>query len=274
MTAFGVLFVIGAALAVWAFWIEPSRLVVKRVTLDWKPAAGRGLRIALISDLHVGSPFVGLDKVREVVAAINQEECDLVVIAGDFVASGRIGAAPRVMPEVFAPELQKLRSRLGVLAVLGNQDWWYSHPGVRRPLQSHGITVLHNRAVSYPTGSGKLWIAGLGELWAKEDDMKATLEDVPHGAPVILLTHNPDIFPTAPPRVNLVLAGHTHGGQVKFPFIGAPVVPSQYGQRYAAGYIEENGRRMFVTTGVGTSILPVRFGVPPEIVILTLGSQP
>lgn len=272
MPAFGALFIAGAGLAGWAFWIEPSRLVVKGVTLDWAPEAGRGLRIALLSDLHVGSPHVGLERLRSVVEAVNRESPDLILLAGDFVV-GRQGQA-RVKPGVFAPELGKLRARLGVIAVLGNHDWWYSGLHVRQALEANGVTVLDNQAVSCETGAGTLWVAGLGELWLKRNDMNAALESVPEGAPLILLAHNPDIFPTVPARVNLVLAGHTHGGQVTFPFIGAPVVPSRYGQRFAAGYIAENGRRMFVTTGVGTSILPVRFGVPPEIVILTLGSQP
>ncbi|MGH9861243.1 MAG: metallophosphoesterase [Candidatus Acidiferrales bacterium] len=264
--------VTAAGLAVWAFWIEPSRLVVKRVTLEWKPEAGRGLRIALVSDLHVGSPHVGLERLSAVVEMVNRESPDLILLAGDFVVGKAAGEAV-MESHVFAPELGKLRARLGVVAVLGNHDWWYLGGKVQRDLRAHGITVLHNQAVPYETPAGKLWVAGLGELWVKMNDISATLRDVPEGAPVILLTHNPDIFPGVPADVNLVLAGHTHGGQVKFPFIGAPVVPSQYGQRYVAGYIEENGRRMFVTTGVGTSILPVRFGVPPEIVILTLGER-
>ncbi|MGH9794344.1 MAG: metallophosphoesterase [Candidatus Acidiferrales bacterium] len=268
--ALSVLFIIAAGLAAWAFWIEPSRLVIKRVTLEWKPEAGRGLRIALLSDLHVGSPHVGLERLASVVETVNREAPDLILLAGDFVVGVEAGEAV-MEPHVFAPVLGKLRARLGVVAVLGNHDWWYLGGKVQRDLRAHGITVLHNQAEAYETDAGKLWIAGLGEIWVKLDDMNATLRDVPEGAPVILLTHNPDVFPSVPARLNLVLAGHTHGGQVKFPFVGAPVVPSQYGQRYAAGYIEENGRRMFVTTGVGTSILPVRFGVPPEIVILTLG---
>jgi uncharacterized protein len=90
---------------------------------------------------------------------------------------------------------------------------------------------------------------------------------------VILLTHNPDIFPGVPTRVALTLAGHTHGGQVRLPFVGRPIVPSQFKQRYAAGHLTEDGRQLFVATGVGTSILPVRFRVPPAVTVLTLASE-
>ncbi len=276
LLALSVLFIAAAGLAAWAFWIEPSRLVTERVTLDWKPEAGRGLRIALMSDLHVGSPHMDLERLADVVETVNRESPDLILLAGDYLVGHPVtdpAGKTVVPPESIASELGKLRARLGVIAVLGNHDWWYSGATVRQALEAHGITVLENQAAPYHTGAGTLWIAGLGELWLRMSDVKAALREVAEGEPVILLTHNPDIFPSVPAGVNLVLAGHTHGGQVKLPLLGAPVVPSQYGQRYAAGYIQENGRRMFVTTGVGTSILPVRFRVPPEIVILTLGES-
>jgi predicted MPP superfamily phosphohydrolase len=95
---------------------------------------------------------------------------------------------------------------------------------------------------------------------------------VPQDEPVLLLTHNPDVFPDVPARVTLTLAGHTHGGQVALPILGRPVVPSRYGQRYADGLVMEDGRALFVSSGIGTSILPVRFRVPPEIAIVTLSA--
>lgn len=109
------------------------------------------------------------------------------------------------------------------------------------------------------------------DLWTRGADVAASLKHVESDDdPVLLLTHNPDIFPDVPPRVSLTLAGHTHGGQVNFPFFGRLVVPSRYGQRYAMGHVVEGGRHLFVSGGVGTSILPVRFRVPPEIVVITI----
>ena len=123
------------------------------------------------------------------------------------------------------------------------------------------------------TEAGPLWAAGVSDWWTGHHDIKAALARVPDdGTPVLLLTHNPDIFPTVPSRVTLTLAGHTHGGQVRVPLFGPPIVPSDFGQRFVAGHIVEGGRHLYVATGVGTSILPVRFLVPPAVTILTLGS--
>jgi predicted MPP superfamily phosphohydrolase len=119
----------------------------------------------------------------------------------------------------------------------------------------------------------QLWLAGLADLWTRPQYIDETIAQVPQGAPLIALTHNPDIFPQVPSRVNLLLAGHTHGGQVRFPLIGSVVESSKYGERYEAGHVVENGHDLFVTTGIGTSIQPVRFGVPPEIVLLVLKSR-
>jgi predicted MPP superfamily phosphohydrolase len=113
-------------------------------------------------------------------------------------------------------------------------------------------------------------VVGIADLWTRKPDIEGGLHQVEIDDPVLLLTHNPDIFPGVPQRVSLTLAGHTHGGQVNLPVAGRLVVPSKYGQRYAFGYIVEDGRHLFVGGGVGTSILPVRFRVPPEVVILTL----
>jgi predicted MPP superfamily phosphohydrolase len=255
-----------AMLALWAFWIEPSQLVVHHASTGWR---GPTLKVALLSDLHIGAPHVGLDKLRQLVQMVNAESPDVVMIAGDFVTRGVLGGRA-VEPELIARELKQIRAPLGVVAVLGNHDWWYDGTRVIRAFQAEGIQVLENAAVRVESRGGPLWIAGISDQWTQQSNWAAALRNVTDDSAVLALTHNPDAFRGMPPRADLLLAGHTHGGQVRFPLIGAPIVPSQYGQRYLRGLIEENGRRMFVTTGVGTSMLPVRFGVPPEIVILTL----
>jgi predicted MPP superfamily phosphohydrolase len=116
------------------------------------------------------------------------------------------------------------------------------------------------------------WLVGLADLWTRPQHINETIAKVPQGSTVIALTHNPDIFPRVPQTVPLLLAAHTHGGQVNIPLIGTPIVPSDFGTKYTAGHVFENGHHMFVTTGIGTSILPIRFRVPPEIVILTIKS--
>lgn len=268
-----VILVIAGSLAVWAFFIEPNRLVTRYETLqiDQWPYKGSALKIALLSDLHAGSAFINEAKLRTIVERTNQLNPDLILMAGDFVAGGRDNGE-RLEPETFAPILKNLHAPLGVYAVLGNHDWWYNAPKVRTALEANGIKVLENESVELNGPGGPFVLVGLADLWEGQQRVQETIAKIPAGPPVIALTHNPDIFPQLPQRVMLLLAGHTHGGQVRFPLIGTVVHSSRYGDRYVAGHVVENGHHLFVTTGIGTSIVPVRFGVPPEIVLLTVKS--
>ena len=256
----------------WAFWLEPAGLTVveERVALGW-PA--RPLRIAVLTDLHVGSPFNGRDKLREVVDRTNAARPDVICILGDLVIQGVLGGR-FVSPEDIATELQRLRAPSGVVGVLGNHDAWLDHDRVQRTLERQGVRILEETAARLETAAGPVWVAGISDFWTGRHDIAAALAAVKDdGAPVVLLTHNPDVFPDVPRRVTITLAGHTHGGQVRLPFLGRPIVPSQFGQRFAAGHIVEDGRHLFVATGVGTSIVPVRFRVPPAVTVLTLQAQ-
>ena len=257
----------------WAFFIEPNRLVLRQeaITIDGWPRALSGLKIAVVSDIHAGSAFIDDDKVRLIVARTNQLQPDLIVILGDYIA-GNGRTSHRVEPEVFAPMLKELHAPLGVYSVLGNHDWWYDGYKVRRELEANGIKVLENEVARIDVRGTPLWLVGLADLWTRPQRIDQTIAQVPEGEPLIALTHNPDIFPQVPQRVPLLLAGHTHGGQVRFPFIGSVVESSRFGERYEMGHVFENGHHLFVTTGIGTSIVPVRFGVPPEIVLLELKS--
>jgi predicted MPP superfamily phosphohydrolase len=266
-----VLVLIPVLTGVYAFLIEPNRLVVKEETIElanW-PSGFQDLKIAVISDLHVGSPFIDADKVHYIVWKINQAKPDLVVLLGDYMIQDVVGGG-QVEPEVIAENLKGLRARHGVYAVLGNHDWWYDGPRVLRALEAVGIRVLDDDVHKIERGDQAIWLAGLRDVWTGRSDVAGALRKVTDDSAIVALTHNPDLFVNIPPRVILTLAGHTHGGQVNIPFFGRKKVPSIYGQRYAVGHIFENDHHLFVTTGVGTSIIPVRFRVPPEIVILTL----
>ena len=265
----------------WGFWWEPRQLVTVRQTLalpGW-PAGAGPLRVALISDLHAGGPFVKPEKIREIVTRINAENPDLVLIAGDFISESLYGhrgiigvvGGHYLDPEKIAEPLAALHPRYGVFAVLGNHDWHYRPDKLTAALAVNHVTVLENRAVALPGG---LWLAGIGDLFAGRNDLALAFKEIPPGAKVIALMHNPDLFPQLPASAILGIAGHTHGGQVSLPFIGPPFTSSRYGQRYVHGHIVENGRDFFVTSGIGETGLPVRFRVPPEIVILTLGGDP
>ncbi len=264
--------VVASVLGGWAFVWEPSRLTVveREVPLFHLERGLGGLRIAVVSDLHIGAPHVGIEKLRAVVEAIDAAHPDLIVVLGDLVVQGVLGGQ-FVEPERIAVELSRLKSPLGTVSVIGNHDAWLDRTRVRRALEGQGVRVLEDECVRLAFRGAPFSVCGLRDLWTGNPDVKETLRAVSDDAPVLLLTHNPDIFPEVPARVTLTLAGHTHGGQVNFPIVGRPIVPSRYGERFAAGIIEEDGRTMFVTTGVGTSIIPVRFRVVPEVAIVRLG---
>ncbi len=254
---------------IWGFWLEPRSLRVEEVHLPLAWPYSRPLRVAVASDLHVGSPYETVEHLKTVVDRINATNPDLICLLGDFVTADALGG--NVEPEELTAELSRLRAPAGVAAVLGNHDHAKGSHRMHDALTRAGIRVLEDTAVSIVTPSGPLWIAGVSDFWSGKHDVKRALGSIPSGGtPIIVITHNPDIFPEIPKRVLLTLAGHTHGGQVRLPLIGSPIVPSRYGQRYVMGHIQEDGRDLFVTTGVGTSGIPVRFGVPPVISVLTI----
>ena len=260
-------------LGAWTFVYEPSSFSVRRYELSLPTWPGDlhgldGLEIALLADIHVGSPYRGLDKLREIVHDTNAAEPDLVVLAGDYVIDNVLGGE-FVAPEELAPVLGELDAPLGVYAVLGNHDWWLDGRRVAAALEAAGIRVLHDEAVEL----GGFWLVGLEDWGEARPDVKKALSAVDDASPVVAFTHNPDLFLTIPARVSLTLAGHTHGGQVRFPWLGTPIVPSRYGQRFAHGHIVEEDRHLFVTSGLGTSIIPARFRVPPEIALLRLSTD-
>jgi uncharacterized protein len=257
----------------WAFLIEPNRLVVREqaIRIDNWPREFNGLRIAVLSDIHAGGWFIDDKKLRTIVQRTNQLQPDLIVILGDYM-SGNSQTSDRVEPEVFGATLKDFQAPLGVYSVLGNHDWWYSGAKVRRGLEQNGIKVLDDEVAQINVRGNPLWLVGLADLWTRPQRVEQTVAKVPQGGTMIALTHNPDIFPRLPQRVPLLLAGHTHGAQVRFPFIGTVVHSSDFGKKYERGHVFEDNHHLFVTTGIGTSILPLRFGVTPEIVLLTLNS--
>jgi len=260
-----------AVLGVWAFIVEPASLTTSRQALalpGW-PKELAGLKVAVLADLHVGSPFNGIDNLERIVRMTNELAPDLVLIPGDLVIDGVLGGR-WVSPEDSAAVLSRLSAPLGVWASLGNHDWWLDAPRVQTALEKRGIRALENDAVYLARGGAHFWLIGISDFREGPLDLPRARSKVTGAGPVLAFTHNPDVFPVIPWGFSLLVAGHTHGGQVRIPLFGTPIVPSKYGQRYAAGHVVENGRHLFVSPGIGTSILPVRFRVPPEITLLEL----
>ena len=241
-----------AAAAGWALGVEPRRLRLRRETVrvpGW-PEGLAGLRVAVVSDLHAGMPHAGAERVARIARAIAHEQPDLVVLLGDFVDATRLGRSRWISPERVAGQLAQARGPLGTVAVLGNHDWSRGGARVARALRAAGIRVLENEARAVRRGDTRLWIAGVADLRRRKPSL-AVLDAVPLGEPVLLLSHDPDLFPHVPRRVSLTLAGHTHGGQINLPVVRRHLIPSRHGARYRSGLIEEEGRRLFVTRGVG-----------------------
>lgn len=251
---------------------------------------GAKMRLVMVADLHAGGPNMDEDRVQQAVDLANAQGGDMILLMGDYRATHR-WQTRRVPIEAAAPILAGLRARLGVHAVLGNNDWWdhvrktgtFVGPTVtQKVLEGVGIGVLANSAVQV----GGVWLLGLDSQsamqmrggnpndWVGKSDIKATMAQMTGDGPALLLAHEPDIFADLARhdpegRIVLTLSGHTHGGQVRFgPW--APVVPSQYGARFAYGLMHEGGRDLVVSGGLGCSGLPVRFGVPPEITVVDL----
>jgi uncharacterized protein len=284
-------FVTAVALGAYAVGIEPMLLThVKRYALTpphWP--AGLKLRVVALADIHACRPWMTQERIASLAEEANALQPDLIVLLGDYIAGMRL-VSQRVTPPQWADALSGLKAPLGVLSILGNHDWWNDgfaqRAGVgptiaRKALEKVGIPVLENDAVRLEKDGHGVWIAGLADQLAllptKKgdrpkglDDLDGTLAKVSDSSPVILLAHEPDIFPKVPWRVSLTLSGHTHGGQVRL-FGYSPIVPSRYGNRYAYGHVVESDRNLIVSGGLGFSNLPIRFGMRPEILSIDLG---
>ncbi len=265
----------------YAVAIEPRfRLKVANYHLTLNAWAGvEPMRIAVLADIHACRPWMPVERIFEIVRRTNALRPDIVLLLGDFAAGMRRFRTGRVRADEWGQVLGGLKAPLGVLSVLGNHDWWSDVEAVRDALVAANIQVLENHAVRLNHKGAPVWIAGLGDQWAIPlrgggykgvDDLDKTTAALTGNAPAILMVHEPDIFPEVPERYAVTFAGHTHGGQVYLPVFGRLVVPSRFGNRYAYGHIEEAGRTMVVSGGLGCSIAPIRFRVPPEITLVTV----
>ena len=246
--------------------------------------AGLTIRVGVIADIHACEPWMPAARVRAIADQCNALSPELILLLGDFNAGHRLVTGP-VMPAAWAEALSVLRAPLGTYAILGNHDWWHGPvPGmsggpeeVRRALRSIDIRVLENESLLIDRGGKRFWLAGLADQIAYPmagrghkgaDDLAGTLKQVRDESPIVMLAHEPYAFARMPDRVALTLSGHTHGGQIVVPGLGPIITPSR---RYNYGHIVEGGRNLIVSGGLGESGVPARFGVPPELLDITLG---
>ena len=254
------------------FYVEPARLVERDYTLplsNW-PLACDGLRVDAITDTHTGSPRNGLDKLDRIVAKLVASDADIVVMTGDYVILSVL-AGTYIPAATIAEHLKPLIARKPVYAVLGNHDWWKDGPSVSRAFASAGVRMIDNMALPIEADGCSFWLAGLGDLLEGRPNVRATFAMIPADAPVIAITHEPALWPRIPAQATLTIAGHTHGGQIN-PF--GLLTPTRFKPHsyQLKGSYSIDGRSLFVSPGIGTSILPMRLGVPPEISRLTLRS--
>ncbi|MBA3770338.1 MAG: metallophosphoesterase [Blastocatellia bacterium] len=286
-----VLSAIGLLCVGYGYFIEPHRLVVTQQNIqieNWNPAFD-GFRIAMIADIHGGSNGVTSEKLQEIVRRVNEQNVDLVVMLGDYVSQahtgGPIADRPLKMPmSEIADGLAGITAKHGVLCVFGNHDGYYGDELIAAELERVGYKVLQNEVETITRDGQPLRILGLKDHLKLTDGWTRTAAEVRElirttgAGDVVILEHSPDTLQTVTgylsvgPELKLFLAGHTHGGQIWLPLLGTPAIPSSYGQRYARGHVKENGVDMFVTSGIGESLLPFRFMVPPEIAVITIRS--
>ncbi len=237
--------------------------VVRRTAMELPglPARPAPVRIALISDIHVAEPQMPPERLRRIVAQINALRPDIVLIAGDLLGEGYLITRHYSAEEAVAP-LGGLGAPLGVYVAPGNHDHTTDLPGLARALRRHGLVLLVNAAVQ----AGPLVIGGLDDAHIGLDDIPGTVRQMDRfSGGRVILSHSPDAFPRLPGDIALTVAGHTHCGQIAWPWGSAPITMSRYGQRYACGRVDEGGQVLVTTAGLGTSGLPVRLFARPDI---------
>jgi predicted MPP superfamily phosphohydrolase len=256
------------ALAIWTVAIEPRWVAARTEPLSsaqWQAPAG--LKVAVAGDWHLTTRsawrITSVERAERIVGEINAAHPDVILLPGDFLAGS--GGDEDLSIEEMAAVLGRLKAPQGVYAVLGNHDWWHDGERTARALSAQGVRVLENASARLP--GHDIWVVGIGDDSTGHSEPGKALAGVPPGAATLVMMHDPFSFAAMPRTRGLVVAAHTHGGQISLPGYGALIVPGRAPREWAHGWIAHKDNRMYVTSGLGVSILPVRFNMRPEWVM-------
>lgn len=254
-------------LAIWSIIIEPRWVVHRVINTKLPNQKSLGLKVIHTSDWHFTKNafwrVMTHQRARSIIKDINKTQADIILITGDLIAEpNQKPTFANTIEDEIAQTLGKLKASKGVYAVLGNHDNWYNHTKMQNALQKHGIRVLENTAQLIP--STKLWVAGIGDESTLHANPHKAIKAMPRLAPSLIMMHDPASFSRLPLTDAISFAGHTHGGQINIPFYGAPIMPSKAPSTWAYGWVKHNNNRLYVTSGLGVSILPIRFNMRPE----------
>ncbi len=282
LTLIAIVVIVGLLVA-YAYFIEPRQFVVVEETLavPYFSSKLNGLRIVAISDIHTGSNYAPPERLRLVVDRANEQNADLIVLLGDYVsesgrgrvrnpAEGSDGTELKIPANEIADNLAGFKAKHGVYAIIGNHDWYHNENKLHAELERVGINVLNNEVAEIQVGSETVRLWGIEDLWKNRRVPAEPFESIVDKQNVIAITHNPDSLLTAPTGFSIMFAGHSHGGQINFPIFG-PLAPFN-DPRFMDGHAEVDGKHVYVTSGVGTSVIPLRWRVPPEIAVVTLNA--
>lgn len=275
--------IIVGSLVAYAYFIEPRQFVVVEETLtvpNWSPELN-GFKVVAISDIHTGSNYAPPERLRMVVEKANEQNADLIVLLGDYVSEsgrGRVRNPPegvdgtqlKIPANEIADNLVGFKAKLGVYAIIGNHDWYHNEQKLHAELERVGITVINNEVAEIQAGSETVRLWGIEDLWKNRRVPSEPYDAIADKRNIIAITHNPDSLLTAPQGISIMFAGHSHGGQINFPIFG-PFAPFN-DPRFMDGHAAVDGKHVYVTSGVGTSVIPLRWRVPPEIAVITLNA--
>ena len=242
------------------------------LTLPGWPRFSRPLRIAFLSDFHVGSHTGDVARLAAVAAEVATHSPDLVLLGGDYMNMQLFGGG-RVPPQTIAGLLSRMTSPCGSFGVLGNHDYVYGKESVAAALGAAGIAVLDHGRAPFTYEGHSIDVIGISDAHIAWPEGQELLKGLEPDRPAIVLTHDPAHFAAVPAGPFLTLAGHTHGGQIRLPGIGALTNASAAPMHWTHGLVTEGGRHMIVTAGLGTSGVPLRIGVPPEFVMIDVAGS-